>query len=533
MVWKRAICSLLICCTLLSLLPLYIVARAETEIPEAFQQKENPVELALLPSDLVSMNHVRPGRIAHIFPDPALAQAIADAFGVSVQNFVIQSDLNRILAFVADGRGIQNLEGMQYLHALRDLSLNDNRLRDIRPLAGLHNLERLLLDDNQIEDLEPLRGLTNLNWLWLDHNQIQNLAPLEGMTELRWLTLWGNRVRDLGPLHRMVRLESLWLADNQIQNLSPIAGAQNLEILSLANNQIGDLSPLLGMERMRLFWLSRQTILLPQVMRTDPFEKPNAVLDVDGTPIMPRDISDGGMEMGRNIHWVGLTTDTAEVRYTFSQYVNVGTVRERFYGTVTQPLAATPFVDVRRGSWFYEAVAFVFHQGLMGGTSATRFTPEADLSRAMVVTVLHRMAGAPQVTYRAVFEDVSPGVWYSQAAIWAYEQGIARGLGRPERFAPQTPITREQFATMLHRYAQSQGLAQETPPANRLAQFADRDQVSGWAYEAVAWSVANGLITGVNPTILAPRDTATRGACAMIVMRYAERFAVYSMIFSR
>jgi len=214
MIRKRATAFLLAFCFLLGLLPTYIAAGAEAvEVPIAFQQKESPVELQLLSAaaaeEITTQNNVQPGRIVHIFPDPALAQVIAEAFGVTVQNFVIQADLNRILALAADDRGIQNLEGMQYLHSLRELSLNDNRIRDLQALSGLHSLERLLLDDNQIRDLTPLAGLTNLTWLWLDHNEIQELDPLERLTALRWLTLWGNQIQNVAPLSQMTYLESL------------------------------------------------------------------------------------------------------------------------------------------------------------------------------------------------------------------------------------------------------------------------------------------------------------------------------------
>jgi len=208
------------------------------------------------------------------------------------------------------------------------------------------------------------------------------------------------------------------------------------------------------------------------------------------------------------------------VSYRFSHYATVGAVTEYFYGTVTQPLAATPFTDVRRGDWFYVPIAFVFRQNLMSGTTATTFSPEADLTRAMGVTMLHRMAGAPEVRYRAIFEDVRSGAWYAEAAVWAYEVGVVQGLGRSDRFAPLEPITREQFAVMLHRYAEWEIGTEPPPPGFTLDRFTDRAEISGWAYEALAWSVVNNLMTGLTPTTLAPEETTSRAASAAILMRY-------------
>jgi len=181
----------------------------------------------------------------------------------------------------------------------------------------------------------------------------------------------------------------------------------------------------------------------------------------------------------------------------------------------------TPFTDVPWGAWFHDAIAFVHDHNLMQGTTPILFAPNATLTRAMAVTILYRMAGEPAVTDRQVFGDVAANRWYSDAVLWAFDAGLITGI-TPDTFAPGTNITREQFATMLHRYAQYMGQDTSVPPDFALGQFTDYGNMSDWAQEAMRWSVYTGLITGTTPTTLSPQDTVTRAQCATILMRYMQ-----------
>ena len=190
---------------------------------------------------------------------------------------------------------------------------------------------------------------------------------------------------------------------------------------------------------------------------------------------------------------------------------------------VTERPPTHSFNDVRGENWFAEAVQFVFARNIMEGTSPTTFEPNAPLTRAMVVTVLYRMMGEPSVTYSPIFHDVPSGLWFSDAVVWGYNQGIVEGMGQG-RFAPHENITREQFAAMMHRFAQFNGHAQPVPATFSLAQFTDSNAVSYWALDGMTWNVYNGIITGMTPTTLAPRGTTTRAECAMVLMRYIQTF---------
>ncbi len=179
--------------------------------------------------------------------------------------------------------------------------------------------------------------------------------------------------------------------------------------------------------------------------------------------------------------------------------------------------APLPFADVPSGSWYEAAVRYVYNKGMMVGTSQTAFSPERATSRAMVVTILWRLAGSPSST-GAGYVDVADGQWYAQAVRWAGEKGIVNGVGGGA-FAPDAPITREQMAAILYRYARYQGYAVDG--SGDLSAFADAASVSPYAVEAMTWANAAGLITGMDERTLAPQGSATRAQTATILQRFS------------
>ncbi len=159
-----------------------------------------------------------------------------------------------------------------------------------------------------------------------------------------------------------------------------------------------------------------------------------------------------------------------------------------------------PFVDVKTGDWFYDYVAYVYSNGLMDGTSATTFEPNANMTRAMVWAILARIDG----------ETVTGASWIETARAWAMAEGVSDGTDA------NGLVTREQLATMLWRYAG------EPDSDYSLSAFTDAASVSEWAETAMSWAVENGLITGVTANTLVPSGSATRAQCAAILMRYVE-----------
>ncbi len=179
-----------------------------------------------------------------------------------------------------------------------------------------------------------------------------------------------------------------------------------------------------------------------------------------------------------------------------------------------------PFDDVPQSSWYYEAVCYAYNEALMNGTGEQTFSPNAQTSRAMLVTVLWRMAGEPEAENPCPFADVKAGSWYYDAVRWAYEAGVTRGVS-DAAFAPDAPVTREQIAALLLRCAQLQGR-----PADARAEiiyYPDAGAVSDWAVEAMRWARAAGVIKGTlrdGDVYLDPRAKARRCEIAEMLMRY-------------
>lgn len=173
-----------------------------------------------------------------------------------------------------------------------------------------------------------------------------------------------------------------------------------------------------------------------------------------------------------------------------------------------------PFSDVGAGDWYYEAVQYVYNRGMMTGAAPERFLPEGTATRAMIVTILHRLEGSPAAA-PARFLDVPADQYYAGAVAWAAENGIFTGVS-DTAFVPDAPITREQLAAVLWRYAAWKGL--DVSRRGDLSGFPDGAQVSPYAVQAMAWAVDTGLINGVSG-YLQPGGSATRAQTAVILMR--------------
>ena len=195
------------------------------------------------------------------------------------------------------------------------------------------------------------------------------------------------------------------------------------------------------------------------------------------------------------------------------------TLNSRIVATFT---GAMLFLDVRREDWFYSDVRYVVEHGLFHGTTQDLFSPNAPMTRGMLVTVLYRLAGSPKAAENSGFADVAAGKYYADAVAWAAESGIVSGVS-DGRFAPDSQVTREQLAAILYRYARDKRY--DTDKTADLTGFADYEQISGYAAEALDWANAEGLVSGRSKTALSPQGQATRAEVAAILHRFAENVA--------
>ena len=178
------------------------------------------------------------------------------------------------------------------------------------------------------------------------------------------------------------------------------------------------------------------------------------------------------------------------------------------------------FTDVKTSDWFYDEVKYVYEAGIMTGLSATKFGPNQTTTRGMIVTMLYRLEGSPEVEGMSIFRDVNPNAYFADAIKWAAKNKIVEGYDG--KFAPNDAITREQMATILYRYCKYKGY--DVSAKGDLSVFTDAAQISDYAKDAMAWAVGIGLYNGRGDgTIVAPQDNATRAEVAAILMRFMER----------
>jgi hypothetical protein len=210
--------------------------------------------------------------------------------------------------------------------------------------------------------------------------------------------------------------------------------------------------------------------------------------------------------------------------YTFDKVTKAHTITASFEKAVDETVDKTnnkpiSYSDVKDSDWFKKAADYVSENGLMKGISDNAFGPNINATRGMIVAILWRLEGEPDVT-STVFTDVDQGDYYAKAVAWASKNKIVEGFG-DGRFGPEDSITREQLAAILYRYAKFKGY-DTTQGGMAVREFSDYGKISDWALESVAWAVNNDLLSGVGDNQLDPSGLATRAQVASILMRYCE-----------
>lgn len=233
-------------------------------------------------------------------------------------------------------------------------------------------------------------------------------------------------------------------------------------------------------------------------------------------------------DQGYVLEMIQVTTESGEEvviteeneSYTFTQPEENTVITVIF---TKEPLTPweNPFSDVKESDWFYSSVATVNQLELMNGTSDEMFSPSTTTSRAMLVTMLYSLAGKPESSGNNTFSDISSSDYYALATAWASEEKIVTGTSETE-FSPNLAITREQVLTILYAYEKANSVVEDFS-LDILWEFTDKENISIWAKEAVAWGTGLGLVTGRNDGSFAPKESATRGEIAVIFDRYLSK----------
>lgn len=230
------------------------------------------------------------------------------------------------------------------------------------------------------------------------------------------------------------------------------------------------------------------------------------ITSIPNDGFMVRDILINGKSVGSNaeIYTVKAVNENLEIQVVFGEKADI------------------PFLDVKETDWFYNNVKYVYENKYMVGITDITFEPEAKLSRAMFVTILHRIDGE-KAEGECIFDDVPSGAYYEKAVAWANANSIVVGVSDTE-FAPDADITREQMAAILYRYAKYKGIDTIADENTNILSYTDFDDISGYAITSMQWANGSGLMVGKTDTTLNPQDNATRAEAAAVFMRFVEGF---------
>ena len=243
-------------------------------------------------------------------------------------------------------------------------------------------------------------------------------------------------------------------------------------------------------------------------------KKQNETADVDGV-----DLSISGGTYGNDI------TEYLDENLVWNPVTGeVGTPSTPGGGTPSEPEEPTwPFTDVTEGDdWFYDAVAYVYENGIMAGTSETTFEPYMELNRAQAAQLFYNLEGKPTVTGDSTFTDVTSGHWAVDAITWAAQNDIVAGIGGG-LYDPDSNVTREQFAVMLYKYARFKGY--DLTATGDLSQFPDAGSISSWAETALSWANGNDLINGHENGTIDPKGSTIRAQAASIMANFDQNVA--------
>jgi hypothetical protein len=237
--------------------------------------------------------------------------------------------------------------------------------------------------------------------------------------------------------------------------------------------------------------------------------------------VSAKDSSDKSLSVKRNANGTYSIVMPASDVYVDVSFAKIPTGRERCFRDLLCPISE--FSDSTPTAWYHDGIHFCLENEILRGYGDGTLRPERTTTRAELVQILYNMEGRPEIYSTSAYDDVNDGDWYIHAIVWATENHIVEGYG-DGNFGPNDPVTHEQIAKIIYRYAVFNRL--DVSASKELTLFPDADQVSSWAVDYIKWAVGAGLIEGRNEggtNVLAPKEGATRAEVATLIMRFCTR----------
>jgi len=388
---------------------------------------------------------------------------------------------------------------------------------------------------NRIIFTGPIIGGTSLTGLFAQLSNVTTIDGLHYFDTSHVTNMWGMFE---GLAHVTTLDLSAWDTSNVMDMTFMFARTShlvNLDVSGWDTRNVGTMTGMFsGANSLGQLALGEQFIFSRRVDIDLPDFMPDAALKSEVSPshvdagLIPPPQNDNYTGYWQNVGSGTVNNPQGEFVFTATELMenfDGSTMADTWVWQPRNPPPPTPdFDDVASDSWYHGYAQFAAQKNIMQGTGYRIFSPHATLNRAMLATILWRMAEEPIVAFQPVFSDVPSDApaWYRNAVIWASEYGIVRGFDG--RFDPYGAVTREQFAAMLYRYARFAGVNTNVPEAFHLNNFQDREALSDWAEAYMYWAVYHELIRGVDAQTLAPGDGTIRAQGAAILMRYMLGF---------
>ena len=392
---------------------------------------------------------------------------------------------------------------------------NKSGISSLKGIEVFTRLEYLYCSYNKLTSLDLSKN-ERLAWIHCDHNQLTSLS-LSANKYVTYLNCSNNKLTslDISANDRLIGLDcsvnsltslnlknkaymtECYVGQNALKSVD-VSSSTLLDVLDISNNQLTSLSVTKNKALTTLYYYGNQ-------IRN---------VDLNSCPILKATMAEKKIET--------LTDPSTGIKYYFYYSANAN---DEFEGIkLNAPDTGLPFVDVFKSDWFYDAIVFVYNNGLMTGKSEGRFYPTDIITRSEFVTVLYNREKRPSASYVNQFSDVPKNKWFSIPVSWAYKQKITVGYG--DKFGVTDVITREQMAKMLFDYAKMKGYDQSYSK-KALNNFPDASSVSSYATEAMQWAVSKKIINGkgtASSAKLDPQGKASRAECAQMMINMKNAF---------